>query len=309
MALSTQGYLRLSVAVALATIALKAGAWWLTGSVGLLSDALEGGVNVAGALFALAMVAVAAMPPDGGHPYGHQKAEYFASGFEGGLILAAAALIAVAALQRLLVPQPLGQLGLGMGLALASAGLNGLLAWAMLGHGRRVRSVALQADARHLFADVWTTVGVLLGLLAVQLTGLAWLDPVVALLVAAHITRLGWRLMRMAVDGLMDHALEPAVRQAIDTVLAGFTAHAVRFDHVVTRRAGSRAYLDAHLHVPGHWSLADANTLRAQVEAELLAAVPGLMPTLSLLPANREPAAFAGSRADATGGPAPMDGS
>lgn len=292
MKLSTQGYLRLSVAVALVTIALKTGAWWLTDSVSLLSDALEGGVNVASALFGLAMVAVAALPPDDEHPYGHQKAEYFASGFAGGLVFAAAVLIAVAAAQRLQDPQSLAALGVGMALSLASAVLNGALAWAMLRHGRSVRSVALQADARHLRADVWTTLGVLVGLVAVHLSGLPWLDPLVALLVAAHIAREGWRLMREAVDGLMDHALDAGTRQAIDTVLAGFTAQAVSIDDVVTRRAGSRAYVDAHLHVPGHWSLADANTLRAEVEAELLAAVPGVMPVLVLLPAGSEPAAL-----------------
>ena len=166
-------YLRISILVALATIALKTGAWWISDSVSLLSDAMESLVNLAGAMFALAMVTVAARPPDDDHPYGHHKAEYFSSGFEGVLIFAAAAGIVWAAVLRLLNPQPLESVNLGLLLSVVSSAMNGLLAWSMLRKARAVRSAALEADARHLFTDVWTSAGVVLGLLAVQATGLS----------------------------------------------------------------------------------------------------------------------------------------
>ena len=204
-------YLKLSVAVALATIVLKAAAWWVTGSVSLLSDALEALVNLAGAMFALLMVTIAAQPADDEHPYGHHKAEYFSAGFEGVLILVAALAIIWAALQRLWAPQPLQSLGWGLGLSLLSTALNGALAWAMLRKAHEHRSIALEGDARHLFTDVWTSVGVVAGLLAVQATGWLWLDPVVAIAVAANIVREGLSLLRRSVDGLMDRALEPQV--------------------------------------------------------------------------------------------------
>lgn len=277
-------YLKLSVAVALATIVLKTGAWWLTGSVSLLSDAMESLVNLAGAVFALAMVTVAALPPDDNHPYGHHKAEYFSSGFEGGLILVAALAIIAAAVQRWFHPQPLESLGLGLGLSVLSSVLNGLLAWAMLKKAREHRSMALEADARHLFTDVWTSAGVLVGLLAVQMTGWLWLDPLLAILVALNIMREGASLLRRSVDGLMDRALEDEDRQAIEQVLAGFCSPELRFDHVVTRRAGVRCYVDAHMHLPGRLPLAEADRLRGAVELALVQAVPGLYVSLQLLP-------------------------
>jgi cation diffusion facilitator family transporter len=281
-------YLKLSVAVALATIALKTGAWWLTGSVSLLSDALESLVNLAGATFALAMVTVAALPPDEDHPLGHHKAEYFSSGFEGVLILAAAGGIAWAAVQRLLHPQPLEALGLGLALSVLSSVLNGALAWAMLRKAREHRSVALEADARHLFTDVWTSAGVVAGLLAVQATGWLWLDPVVALAVAANIVREALRLLRASTDGLMDRALEPEVRAQIDQVLAEFAHATIRFDHVVTRRAGARRFVDLHMHMPDGWSLGRAAALRTSVEQALMGTVPGLRASIQLLPMNVE---------------------
>ena len=174
-------YLKLSIAVAVATITLKTGAWWVTGSVSLLSDAMESVVNLAGAMFALAMVTVAARPPDDDHPFGHHKAEYFSSGFEGVLIFIAALAIVWAAVQRLWAPQPIESLGLGLTLSMVSSVLNGALAWSMLKKAREHRSMALEGDARHLFTDVWTSVGVVLGLLAVAATGWLWLDPVMAI--------------------------------------------------------------------------------------------------------------------------------
>lgn len=281
-------YLKLSVAVALATIALKTAAWWVSGSVGLLSDALESLVNLAGALFALMMVIIAERPPDEEHPYGHHKAEYFSSGFEGVLIFAAALAIVWAAVLRLLQPQPLQQVGLGLVLTVVSAVLNGVLARAMLKKARSYRSAALEADARHLFTDVWTSAGVVLGLLAVMATGWLWLDPVIAIAVAANILREGAGLVWRASQGLMDRALEPEVRADIDRTLASFAHPAIRFDHVVTRRAGQRRFVDLHMHLPATWSLGRAATLRGSVEQALMAAVPGLRASIQLLPMGVE---------------------
>jgi cation diffusion facilitator family transporter len=281
-------YLKLSAAVAVVTIALKAWAWWITGSVSMLSDALEGFVNVAGAAFALGMVTWAAQPPDAGHPYGHHKAEYFSSGFEGVLILAAAIAILGAAGERLLHPSTLADLGPGVALSLAATTLNGGLAWSMFRKSREARSIALEADARHLMADVWTSIGVVVGLGGVHFTGWLWLDPVVALCVAGNILREGVSLVWRSAEGLMDMAVEPEVRAQIDRTLAKFSHPAIRFDHVVTRRAGQRRFVDLHMHLPADWSLRRAAALRADVEEALLADVPGLRATLQLLPMDVE---------------------
>lgn len=283
------GYLKLSVAVALATMALKFGAWWLTGSVGLLSDAVESLVNVAGALFAWGMVTIAARPADEDHPFGHHKAEYFASGFEGALIFIAALAIIWAAVQRWLAPQPLEQLGLGLALSVVSTVLNGVLAQAMLKKARESRSVALEGDARHLMTDVWTTVGVVLALLAVMATGWGWLDPLIAIAVALNILREGYALMRQSTAGLMDEALEPPLVAQIEQTLGGFARPTIRFDHLATRRAGARRFVDLHMHVPAGWTLGRAATLRGEVEQALIDAVPGLRATISLLPTDVEP--------------------
>ena len=281
-------YLKLSIVVALATIALKFGAWRLTGSVGLLSDAIESIVNLAGAGFALLMVTFAAQPADAGHPYGHHKAEYFSSGFEGMLIFVAALVIVWQAAQRFRAPQPLEQLDIGLSLTVLSSVLNGVLASAMLKKGRAVRSMALEGDARHLFTDVWTSAGVVVGLIASHFTGWLWLDPALAVAVALNILREGWSLMRRSTDGLMDHALEPEVRRQIDDVLAGFAHDTIRFDDIVTRRAGQRRFVDLHMHMPASWTLGRAAAIRAAVEQALMSAVPGLRATIQLLPLDVE---------------------
>ena len=286
--MDARAYLKLSVAVALATIALKTGAWWVTGSVGLLSDAMESLVNLAGATFALAMVTVAALPADEAHPYGHHKAEYFSSGFEGLLIIVAALAICWAAVQRLLQPQPLEAIGLGLALSVLSSVLNGALAWAMLRKAREVRSAALEGDARHLYTDVWTSAGVLVAVVAVTFTGWLWLDPLIALLMAANILRTGVALIRQSADGLMDRALEPALRAEIESVLDGFRHPTIRFDHVTTRRAGQRRFVDLHMHMPAGWTLGRAAALRTSVEQALMSAVPGLRATIQLLPTDVE---------------------
>jgi cation diffusion facilitator family transporter len=286
--MQVSAYLKISIAVAVATIALKTGAWWVTDSVSLLSDALESLVNLAGAVFALAMVTIAARPPDEDHPYGHHKAEYFSSGFEGVLIFAAALGIIWAAVQRLLNPQPLSDIGLGITLAIISSAMNGALAYSMLRKARSVNSMALEADAKHLYADVWTSAGVVLGLLAVKATGWLWLDGVVAIGVALNIMREGASLVWRSADGLMDQALEPESRAAIDRVLSQFAQEPVRFDHVVTRRAAQRRYVDMHMHMPPAWSLGRAAEMRAKVEQALMNAVPGLRATIQLLPSDVE---------------------
>ncbi len=287
--MQVSAYLKLSIAVAIATITLKTGAWWLTDSVGLLSDAMESVVNLAGAMFALAMVTVAARPPDEDHPFGHHKAEYFSSGFEGVLIFAAALAIVWAAGERLWVPQPIGSLGIGLTLSVISSAMNGALAYSMLKKAREHRSMALEADARHLFTDVWTSVGVVLGLLAVAGTGWLWLDPLIAIAVAGNVAREGFSLIRRSADGLMDRAVEPEVIQQIDEVLAGFThPNTLRFDHISTRRAGQRRFVDMHMHMPAGWSLQRAAALRTSVEQALMSAVPGLRATIQLLPMDVE---------------------
>ncbi len=284
----------ISIAVALLTILLKTSAWWITGSVGLLSDALESFVNLAAAIFGFMMVALAEQPPDRGHPFGHDKAEYFSSGFEGILIIGAALAIVWAALPRFWQPRPLEQVGWGLALAVLSSVFNGLLAWAMLRASRRHRSIALEADARHLLTDVWTTGGVVLGLLLVQATGWLWLDPLVAIGVALNIVREGVRLLRRSSQGLMDAALGPEVQAQIDAVLARFTQQhgngkVLLFDHVRTRKAGQRRFVSLHMHMPPSWTLGRADALRDEVEQALLAAVPGLRASIQMLPDGVEP--------------------
>ena len=280
--------LRLSVAVAVVAIVMKTAAWWVTGSVGLLSDAMESFVNLASALFALAMVTIAARPADDDHPFGHTKAEYFSSAFEGLMIAAAAIAIVWAALRRFLNLQPLEGVGIGVGLVVASSLLNGLLAHRMLAASREHRSVALEADARHLYADVWTSAGVVVGIILVQVTGWLWLDPVVAIGVAANIIREGARVVWGSIDGLMDKAVEPEVQASIERTLARFAESSVRFDDMVTRRAGSRRFLDMHMHVPANWTLGRAAALRGEVEEALMSEVAGLRASIQLLPSNIE---------------------
>jgi cation diffusion facilitator family transporter len=280
--------LQLSIVTAIATIALKSLAWWITGSVGLLSDAMESFVNLASALFAVAMVTIAQRPADEDHPFGHTKAEYFSSGFEGLLIVAAAVAIIWAAVHRFLGPQALEQLGWGLSLTVVSTLLNWALARRMMVGAREHRSIVLEADARHLYTDVWTSIGVFAGLVLVHFTGWLWLDPLLAVCVALNVLREGARLSWHSVEGLMDTAVEPDVRAQIDRTLAGFAHRTIRFDHVVTRRAGRRRFVDMHMHMPGGWSLERAAALRAEVEQALMSDVRGLRASIQLLPTDVE---------------------
>ncbi|MEO5670715.1 MAG: cation diffusion facilitator family transporter [Ramlibacter sp.] len=286
--LSPQLLLRVSIAVAVVTIALKTMAWWITGSVGLLSDAMESIVNLASAVFALVMVTIAHRPADADHPYGHHKAEYFSSGFEGLLIIVAALGIVWAAVQRIFSPQPLDQLGWGLALSVVSSAINGALAWVMLQSGRVHRSIALEADARHLITDVWTSAGVVVGIGLVVLTGWTWLDPAVAIGVALNILREGAALMWKSSQGLMDEALEPEVMAEVEKTLESFKHHTIRFDHISSRRSGQRRFVDMHMHMPASWTLGRAAAVRASVEQALMSAVPGLRATIQLLPSDVE---------------------
>lgn len=286
--LTPRRLLMASVVVAAVTILLKTAAWYVTGSVGLLADAMESFVNLASAMFGLLMVTIAQRPADDDHPYGHHKAEYFSSGFEGALIVGAAAAIIWAAGHRILDPQPLQQVGWGLGLSMVSSCLNGLLAWFMFRSARAHRSIALEADARHLVTDVWTSAGVVVGIGAVALTGWLWLDALVAIGVALNILWEGVRLMWRSSQGLMDEAVEPEVLAEINKTLAGFTHATIRFDHISTRRSGQRRFVDLHMHMPGSWSLGRAAALRTSVEQALMSAVPGLRATIQLLPSDVE---------------------
>lgn len=291
--LTPRRLLMASVVVAIVTITLKTLAWYLTDSVGLLSDAMESLVNLASAIFGLVMVTIAARPADEEHPYGHHKAEYFSSGFEGILIIAAAMGIVWTAGHRFFDPQPLQQVGWGLALSVVSSGLNGLLAWVMFRAAKEHRSIALEADAKHLVTDVWTSAGVVVGITLVQLTGWLWLDPIVAIGVALNILREGFHLMWRSSQGLMDEAVEPDVMATIQSTLDGFThsrgeTDIVRFDHVATRKAGQRRFVDMHMHMPASWTLGRAAAVRGSVEQALMSAVPGLRATIQLLPNDVE---------------------
>lgn len=264
----------LSIAAALFTMGLKTTAWFVTGSVGLLSDAAESLINLAGAVMALAMLTVAARPADADHAYGHGKAEYFSSGLEGSLILVAAVGIVVAAVERLLHPQPLQQISLGVAVSAGASVVNLVVALVILRAGRRARSVTLEANAHHLLTDVWTSVGVLAGVLVVAWSGWLWLDPVVALLVAANICYTGGRIIRQAVLGLMDTALSTADQQAIQAVLKRHTRERVQFHALRTRQSGARCFISVHVLVPGDWTVQKGHDLLEEIEADLRHAVP-----------------------------------
>lgn len=282
-----------SVVVAIMTITLKTLAWWITDSVGLLSDAMESLVNLASAVFGLVMVTVAARPADAEHPYGHHKAEYFSSGFEGILIIVAAIGIIWTASHRIFDPQPIEQVGLGLALSIISSVLNGLLAWVMFGAAKTHRSIALEADAKHLMTDVWTSVGVVMGIGLVSLTGWLWLDALVAIAVALNILKEGVHLIWRSSQGLMDEAVEPEAIAKINETLAGFAyqrdeVSIIRFDHITTRQAGQRLFVDLHMHMPASWTLGRAAALRTSVEQALMSAVPGLRASIQLLPSDVE---------------------
>jgi cation diffusion facilitator family transporter len=281
---SLKRYAWLSIATAIATILLKGIAWWLTGSVGLLSDALESFINLAGALMALAMLSLAARPADDNHAYGHGKAEYFSSAFEGFLILIAAISIGYAAVERLLSPRPIEGVGIGLGLSVLASAINLGTARILMSVGRKYNSITLEADAHHLLTDVWTSAGVIAGVGLVWLTGWLWLDPVIALLVATNIVWTGWRLLHRSAGGFMDASLPEEELQAIAAVLDGYRAQAVDFHALRTRQGGSRAFVTLHVLVPGAWSVQVGHDWCERIEADIRSAVPHVHVTTHLEP-------------------------
>jgi len=269
-------YAWLSIAAAIITIGLKASAYFFTGSVGLFSDALESLVNLVGALMALAMLTVAARPEDEEHTYGHSKAEYFSSGVEGTLILIAAVSIAVAAIQRLLIPRPLEQIGLGLGISVIASLVNLGVALVLRRAGRRFESITLDANSRHLMTDVWTSGGVVVGVGAVALTGWQWLDAGVAIAVAANIVWSGVGIVRRSVLGLMDAALSASEQEQLKKVLDPFRDTGIQFHALRTRQAGARRFVSMHVIVPGEWTVNQGHQLLERIEADIRRSLPGV---------------------------------
>jgi cation diffusion facilitator family transporter len=289
---SLRRYLLLSLAAAVATMGMKTVAWLLTGSVGLLSDALESGVNLVAAVVALAMIAIAEKPADEEHAFGHEKAEYFSSAIEGGLIVLAAASIAWTAIPRLLHPQPLANLGVGFAVSAAASVVNLAVARVLLAAGRRHASIALQADGKHLLTDVWTTAGVLAGIVLVKLTGWLPLDPLLALAVAANIVFSGVVLMRRSALGLLDSAIAPEKRAALARVLAEHGARGVDFHAVLTRQAGRRSFVAMHVLVPADWTVRQGHEYLEQVEREIRDTLGGAVTVFTHLEPLGDPSAM-----------------
>ena len=277
-------YAMLSIAVAVVTFMLKLVAWHLTGSVGLLSDALESLANVAAALVALASLAVAMKPEDDDHAHGHSKAEYFAAGVEGGLIMIAAVAIGWEAVDRFFTPQPITQPVAGLAVSMFASLLNFLVAGILKKVGRLRRSVALAADARHLMTDVWTSIAVLVAVSLVALTGWAWLDPVIGLLLAVHIIVTGVKLVNESLHGLMDTAVSPDELESIRNALDKYAESGVQYHALRTRRAGSLKFMSVHLLMPGEWTIARGHDLSEQIENDLRTAIPGLVVVTHLEP-------------------------
>jgi cation diffusion facilitator family transporter len=266
----------LSVAAALLTIALKAAAYFITGSVGLLSDALESLVNLVAAVMALAMLTIAGRPPSELHPFGYSKAEYFSSGVEGSLILLAAVSIVWSAILRLIAPVPLQHLGLGLTISLLASVVNFGVARVLLNADRKHGSITLEADARHLMTDVWTSIGVVVGVGTVALTGWERLDPIIALAVAANIIWTGVQLMRRSVLGLLDSALSLPDQDAVKRVLGQYNDQGIQFHALRTRQAGARKFVSVHILVPGAWTVQRGHDLLEEIEGKIRAAIPGV---------------------------------
>jgi cation diffusion facilitator family transporter len=281
---SLERYAWLSIAAALVTISLKGIAWWLTGSVGLLSDAVESLVNLAGAIMALAMLSLAARPADFNHTFGHGKAEYFSSAFEGFLILLAAIAIGYAAVERFLNPQLLEAVGVGLIVSAAAAVINLVTARTLMVVGKRHNSITLEADAHHLLTDVWTSVGVIAGVGLVWLTGWLWLDPAIALIVAANIVRTGWHLMRRSAAGLMDVSLDEPEIDAIAAVLDKYRQQGLDFHALRSRQAGRRTFVTMHVLMPGGWTVQQGHDWSEQIEADVRRVVPHAHVTTHLEP-------------------------
>ncbi len=291
-------YAALSIVAAVLTIGLKLGAYLLTGSVGLFSDAAESVVNLVAAVAALLALTVALRPPDEDHAFGHNKAEYFSSGLESALIIIAAVWIGATAWDRLMDPQPLENVGLGLSVTLVATALNGGVALVLLRAGRRLRSITLRADAQHLLTDVWTSVGVVAGIVLVQLTGWLVLDPLIALAVAANIVWTGVRLFRDTAQGLLDRALPPEELKEISRVLSRYEARDIRFHALRTRAAGQRRFVSMHILVPGKWTVQRGHDLSEKLEADLAEALQGNTTFFIHIEPTEDPASFADQSLD-----------
>ena len=267
-------YAWLSIAAAIATILLKGTAWWLTGSVGLLSDAIESFVNLAAAMMALWILTVAAIPADDRHAHGHSKAEYFSSAFEGLMIVFAALSIIWAAVDRLWNLQPLESVGIGLAVSVVASIVNLLVARILLKVGRDNHSIVLEADAHHLMTDVWTSAGVVVGVGLVWVTGWLWLDPVIAIAVALNIVWTGWRLMHRSAEGLMDVSLPEEKVAEIEAVLKPYREQGLDFHALRTRQAGSRAFVSVHVLVPGQWTVKEAHDWAERIERDIRKVMP-----------------------------------
>lgn len=267
-------YFWLSTVAAIATICLKTLAWSMTGSMGLLSDAMESFVNLAGAIFALWMITIAKYPPDRDHPLGHSKAEYFSSGFEGILIFGAAGAIIWSASGRLLAPQPLEDVGIGLALSVGSSLINLFVAIAMRRAAVRFRSMALEGGSRHLMTDVWTSAGVVTGVALVSFTGWLWLDAAIAILVGLHILSEGWGLIRASSHGLMDAALPESTVSEIESILAPFKERGIDFTNLRTRRAGAQSFVYVDVLVPPAWTILTTHDLLDEIEKAVAGVVP-----------------------------------
>ncbi len=271
---SPRAYTILSIAAAVVTIALKFGAYRLTNSVGLLSDAIESCINLVAALVTFWALTVAAKPPDAKHAFGYTKAEYFSSALEAVLIIVAAVTIAITAWERLSHPQPLEQIGLGLVVSVLATVVNGVVGWILLRAGKRLRSITLRTDAHHLFSDVWTSVGVVIGILLVHITGWLALDAIVSMIVAVNIVRIGIGLLRETGAELMDASLPTHEREAIVLVLREYESPEIQFHALRTRVAGARRFISLHILVPGAWTVQHGHDLCEAVELAIVAALP-----------------------------------
>lgn len=291
----------LSIAAAVSTISLKTLAWLLTGSVGLLSDAAESVVNLFAAVFALVIVTWAARPPDEEHAYGHEKADYLSVGVEGGLILLAAISIAYSSIGRLVDPQAINDVAIGVGVSIVASAINLSVARLLVREGRKHQSLTLEADGRHLMTDVWTSVGVVVGVIAVAMTGWERLDPIIGLVVAVNIVVTGVSLIRNSAGGLMDRALSSDEVARIDAVLSHHRSEHVEFHALRTRRAGRRAFVSLHVPVPGEWSVKRGHDLVERLEADLRDELKTATIFTHLEPIE-DPVSFADTRLDRAAG-------
>ncbi len=277
-------YAWLSIAAALLTISLKTLAYFLTNSVGLFSDALESCINLAGAIMALAMLIIAARPPDDDHTYGHGKAEYFSSGAEGILILIAAIFIIIASVKRFFIPQPIGQIGIGLIVSLSASLINLVVALVLFKAGKKHNSITLESDAKHLMTDVWTSAGVLIGVGAVALTGWERFDPIVALLVGGNIIWTGISIVRKSVSGLMDEAIPLNDQMKINNILELHKLKGIQFHALLTRQAGARQFASFHVLVPDKWTVRQGHELLEQIESDIRKELPSIVITTHLEP-------------------------